>query len=101
MTKARSQDERETTITYDNGERVCRIYTSRPADQARLRRAGVEPYDGNDYNGFRYKVPMTRLFWKIRPATSARTGKVPASLARWQRGKTTKVGVSGATPEQA
>ena len=101
MATARTQDERETTLTYDSGERVCRIYTPRPADQARLRRAGVEPYDGSDFNGFRYKVPLTRLFWKIRHATSTRTGKVPASLARWQRGKTGKVGVSGAPPEQA
>ena len=90
--QAHTRDEQETTITYDSGEAVVRIYTCRPADVARMAKAGIKPYDGNDSNGFRYKVPLTRLFWKIRPSTSARTGKVPASLARWQRGNAGKNG---------
>ena len=97
----RTRDEQETTITYDSGEGLVRIYTARPTDVARMRKAGVKAYDGNDFNGFRYKVPLARLFWKIRPLVSRHTGTNSGQFQPRQPAKSTKVGVSGATPAQA
>ena len=96
MTKARTQDERETTITYDSGERVVRIYSSRPADQARLRRAKVEPYDGSPLQGFRYKVPLNRLSWRIKGIPTG-PKRILSENHPFLRANRTKNG----TPEQA
>ena len=93
----RSRDEQETTITYDSGEGLVRIYTSRPADIGRMRKAGIKPYDGNDFNGFRYKEPLNRLSWSIKPCPDGRTKRILAEnhpFLRANRGR-------NATPAQA
>ena len=95
--QAHARDEQETTISYDSGEAVVRIYTCRPADVARMAKAGVKSYDGNDFNGFRYKVPLARLFWKIRPLVSAYTSK---NRVGFKRSGAVKRAQNG-TPEQA
>ena len=89
MAQARTQDERETTITYDSGERLVRLYSSRPADIARLRRAGVKPVAGSDKQGYRYVLPLNRLSWRIRPVQTGPKRVLPENhpFLRAQRAK--------------
>lgn len=58
--------EQETTITYDSEEKLVRIFSARPVDQGKLRRAGVTPYRSNSQGAF-YIVPLSRLKWKVLP----------------------------------
>jgi hypothetical protein len=64
--------ERETTITYDLGEKLVRIFSAVPRDQKRLERSGILPSRDNGHGGFSYQVPMDRLAWKIRPSKADR-----------------------------
>ena len=88
----RSRDEQETTLTYDSGERVVRIYTSRPSDLSKLRRAGIKPLDGNDFNGFRYTVPLKRLSWRIKPSPEGRAKRILSENHPFLRANRTKTG---------
>lgn len=90
---ARPRDEQETTLTYDSGEKLVRIYSARPTDINKLRRAGVKPTDGTEAKGYFYKIPLDRLGWRIRPPKEDRP-KRPSNL----RGKTTRKGTSDDNP---
>lgn len=59
-------DEQETTITYDNGQKIVRIFSARQADWTKLKKAGVNPLKGTQARGFFYEIPLARLFWKVR-----------------------------------
>jgi len=59
--------EQETTITYDNEQKLVRIFTARLGDQGKLRRAGVHPIRGSTARGFFYELPLNRLKWRVTP----------------------------------
>lgn len=85
--------ETETTITFDSEERLVRIFSARPPDQSKLRRAGIEPYKGTLKTGFFYKLPLNRFSWRIKRAESHPRPVSQRSLDNL-RAKTSKVGVS-------
>lgn len=63
-------DEQETTMTYDSGENLVRIYSARPSDQNKLKKAGVTPYRGTASRGYFYLVPLAQFKWQIRSLTA-------------------------------
>lgn len=62
----KSHFERETTITYDMGEQVVRIFSVIGKDQRKLAKNGVKPYKGTEKLGFFYKIPLIKFKWGIR-----------------------------------
>lgn len=66
--------ELETTITYDRGSPVANIFTAIRRDQSKLKRAGISPSYGNARRGFGYKVPLSRLKWRIASGLPSKRG---------------------------
>ena len=66
--------EQETTLTYDMGERVVRVFSAIKRDQNRLEKAGVKPYRGTPGRGFFYRMPMSRLRWRVASLTPSKRG---------------------------
>ena len=64
----------ETTITYDMEERVVRIFSAIKRDQTRLNKAGIKPYLGRPERGYFYKVPMSRLRWRVTSGVPSKRG---------------------------
>ena len=59
--------EQETTMTWDSEQQVVRIFSARGVDQRRLAKAGILPTKDTQPHGLFYEIPLSRLFWKIRP----------------------------------
>ena len=66
--------ERETTITYDMEEQVVRIFSAIRRDQTKLNKAGIRPYLGTADRGLFYKVPMSRLKWRVTSGVPSKRG---------------------------
>jgi hypothetical protein len=58
--------ERETTITYSDGDELVSIFSARKRDQTRLKRAGIMPKRGDKSTGLCYEVPLARFTWLVR-----------------------------------
>lgn len=58
--------EQETTITYDNEDKLVRIFSARQADQGKLKRAGITPASMNSFGAF-YTVPLAQFKWRVVP----------------------------------
>ena len=61
--------ERETTITYDLDQKLVRIFSAIRKDQAKLRKAGIQPKYGNGRDGFNYHVDLACFKWRIQKPT--------------------------------
>lgn len=75
--------ELETTITYDMEERMARIFSAIKRDQTKLAKAGFKPEYGTAARGYGYKVPMTRLKWRITSGVKSNRGfakKAPSDV---------------------
>lgn len=66
--------ELETTITYDMEEKVARIFSAIRRDQNKLAKAGFKPTYGTATRGYGYKVPMSRLKWRITSGVPSKRG---------------------------
>ncbi len=82
----RTRDEQETTLTYDSGEKLVRIYSARPTDINKLRKAGVKPVRGTEAKGYFYILPLDRLGWRIRPPKELRSRKGSFTVGNTTRG---------------
>lgn len=69
------QAERETTITYDQKDKLVRIFSAIAKDNNKLRKAGFHPVRGNGRDGYCYEVPLAKFRWRIqvKPRTRAAT----------------------------
>jgi hypothetical protein len=68
-------EETETTITYDKGQQVVRIFSAWPRDQRKIERAWVRPIKGEPQTGLFYELPLTQFRWRIQLAKSKRKGR--------------------------
>lgn len=68
------RSEQETTITYDDEQKLVRIFSAIRRDQGRLKRAGVLPIREDAWGGMSYEVPLARLRWRIASTTPSRRG---------------------------
>ena len=66
--------EQETTIVYDRAVPEVTVFTAIRRDQTKLRKAGISPAYGNAREGFVYKVPLSRLRWRVTSATPSKRG---------------------------
>ena len=66
------RSELETTMTWDSEQQVVRIFSARSVDQRRLAKAGILPVKDVQPHGLFYEIPLSRLFWKVRPLASTR-----------------------------
>lgn len=53
-------------MTWTSGEKLVRIYSRRPVDQRKLKKAGVKPSNGTKIQGYFYSLPLARLKWGVR-----------------------------------
>ena len=67
-------EELETTITYDMGEKVVRIFSAIRRDQRRIEKVGIKPYAGDPGRGLMYKVPLSRLRWRVTSGIPSKRG---------------------------
>ena len=71
-----SKAERETTILWDEEERVVHVYSASPVVWRKLARFGIEPIrvtrhaDSGVIHGRFYEVPLRWLRWSIREPKS-------------------------------
>ena len=66
------RSELETTMTWDSEQQIVRIFSARPVDQRRLAKAMVLPVKDVQPHGLFYEIPLSRLFWKVRPLPGSR-----------------------------
>jgi hypothetical protein len=66
--------EQETTITYDEDQKLVRIFTAIRRDQGRLKRAGVLPVNEDRWGGMSYIVPLNRLRWRVTSGKPSKRG---------------------------
>ena len=85
--------EMETTLTFDSEERLVRIFSARPGDQGKVRRAGIEPVRGSLKTGFFYELPLSRLSWRIKKAGIQKTRVLPSDHP-FLRGQISKLRLS-------
>ena len=85
-----SPEETETTITYDKGQQLVRIFTAWPKDQRKLERAGIKPTKGDPETGLSYEMPLNKLKWKTVGILGHKK-RVMSPNHPWMRQKTDKV----------
>lgn len=71
---AMEKSEQETTITYDEDQKLVRLFTAIRRDQGRLKRAGVLPTGEDKWGGMSYEVPLTRFKWRIASGAPSKRG---------------------------
>ena len=79
--------ERETTITYDQKDKLVRIFSAIAKDNNKLRKAGFHPVRGNGRDGYCYEVPLDRLRWLIRKPKAERIASRKHVATRGFKGK--------------
>jgi hypothetical protein len=61
------RSELETTMTWDSEQQIVRIFSARAVDQRKLAKARILPVKDVQPHGLFYEIPLSRLFWKVRP----------------------------------
>ena len=85
-------EELETTITYDMGEKVVRIFSAIRRDQTKIEKVGIKPCYGSPEHGLGYKIPLSRLKWRV-------TSGIPSKRGFASRKPHTNVGITNRIPE--
>ena len=67
-------EELETTITYDMGEKVVRIFSAIRRDQSKIEKVGIKPTYGTVDHGFGYQIPLSRLKWRVTSGLPSKRG---------------------------
>lgn len=68
------RSEQETTITYDMQDQVVSIFSAIRRDQRKVEKMGFKPTYGTAERGFGYKVPMSRLKWRVTTGVRSNRG---------------------------
>ena len=67
-------DEQETTITYDMGEKLVRIFSAIRRDQTKIEKVGIKPTYGDPTRGLGYEIPLSRLKWRVTNGLPSKRG---------------------------
>ena len=68
------KSEQETTITYDEEQKLVRIFSAIRRDQTKVEKMGFKPTYGSAARGFGYEVPMSRLKWRVTTGIKSNRG---------------------------
>jgi len=114
---AKSKEERETVIRFDETKADVEIWTASPVSARRMARAGVRPYrttsaaDG-EKTGWFFRVPFDDLRWRLgrikraplsadqKASQAARLAEIRKRLSANQAAEPSR-GLPGATSDQS